>query len=146
MITDEIMALAWKFALHIEKHGRMDCDADENELRTALEGLLAAPASLPGVERPGTTMEQSSAIRSNLEYIQSSNLRRELYEAKAALTLAEGRLKWLHSSASHSVDGYEWGIFQVQWNLDGSPKVVQQTLSDFSDLDAAMETSQGESR
>ena len=52
-------------------------------------------------------------------------------------TVASSRLAWLHSPASLNVNGYEWGIFRVKWD-GGKPAQVMQTLSDFSDLDAAM--------
>lgn len=50
------------------------------------------------------------------------------------------RLHWLHDCSTGTLDaeGYEWGIFRVKWE-NGKAVDVQQTLSDFSDLDAEME-------
>lgn len=61
------------------------------------------------------------------------------HDAAAEGAKAVARLKWLHSPGSSSVDGWEWGVFRVRWLNDGRGNVaeVQQTLSDFSDLDAA---------
>lgn len=49
----------------------------------------------------------------------------------------EGRLDWLHSTASNNVDGYEWGVFRIKWS-DGKAVEILQTFSNFSDLDEAM--------
>lgn len=57
------------------------------------------------------------------------------YDARRALA----RLAWLHSSGSHNVGGYEWGIYRVKW-VNGRAAEVWQTDADFSDLDAAMGT------
>lgn len=63
----------------------------------------------------------------------------------AALAVEEDRkagvrLHWLHNNADYlDAEGYEWGIYRVRWNrLTGVVESVQQTLSDFSDLDAAL--------
>jgi hypothetical protein len=58
--------------------------------------------------------------------------------------VARRRLEWLHSSGSYDVDGWEWGIFRVRWLNNGAGNVaeVQQTLANFSDLDAAITSSQ----
>jgi hypothetical protein len=66
-------------------------------------------------------------------------------EAAAALAQRDDdardsrRLHWLHSQASCVLDaeGYEWGIWRVKWE-HGQAVSVRATLSDFSDLDAAM--------
>jgi hypothetical protein len=54
--------------------------------------------------------------------------------------LAVKRLEWLHDCSTGTTDpeGYEWGIYRVKW-VNGRAVDVQQTLSDFSDLDAEME-------
>lgn len=57
--------------------------------------------------------------------------------------LAMKRLYWLHDCSAGTTDseGYEWGIYRVKWE-NGRAVDVQQTLSDFSDLDAEMEREQ----
>lgn len=52
-----------------------------------------------------------------------------------------GRLKWLHTGSEKDKDGCEWGVFRVKWNAQGQPIEVWHTLSDYSDLDAAMQPS-----
>ncbi len=48
------------------------------------------------------------------------------------------RLAWLHTGGDRDAEGYEWGIYRVKWSQHGQPVDVRATLSDFSDLDAAM--------
>lgn len=63
-------------------------------------------------------------------------------EATAPAILARRRMEWLHSRDAMHVDGYEWGIFRVRWE-NGRAVEVLQTLSDCSDLDAAMQSTDG---
>lgn len=51
------------------------------------------------------------------------------------------RLQWLHSPASGSVDGWEWGIFKVKWGKHEGEHQIRHTFADFSDLDEAMASS-----
>ena len=55
----------------------------------------------------------------------------------------EQRLKWLHDSGPNDAEGFEWGVFRVKWK-NGRAVQVWQTLSDLSDLDAAMREPQNE--
>lgn len=48
------------------------------------------------------------------------------------------RLNWLHEGDMKDKGGYEWGVFRVKWE-NGKAVDVLQTLSDFSDLDKAIE-------
>lgn len=88
------------------------------QVRAALEGAtVGQPVALP----PGLAQAMEDAA---------------LAAARPAI-LARRRLEWLHSPASHRVDGYEWGVFRVKWE-GGKAVEVWQTNADFSDLDAAM--------
>jgi hypothetical protein len=60
------------------------------------------------------------------------------------LSKEKARLHWLHSPASHNVDGYEWGIYRVKYDEHGQMVECLQTFSDFSDLDAAMSATPAE--
>lgn len=55
--------------------------------------------------------------------------------------VADERLQWLHSPASGSVDGWEWGIFKVKWGRREGEHQIRHTFADFSDLDEAMAAS-----
>lgn len=65
------------------------------------------------------------------------NLRREVEHLEAY----KARLTWLHSGSEKDADGCEWGVYRVKWNAQGQVAEAWHTLSDFSDLDAAMAAS-----
>lgn len=48
------------------------------------------------------------------------------------------RMEWLHRGNDKDAEGYEWGVFRVKWNASGQPESVLHTLTDLTDLDAAM--------
>lgn len=48
------------------------------------------------------------------------------------------RMEWLHRGNDKDAEGFEWGVFRVKWDAQGQPVSVLHTLTDLTDLDAAM--------
>jgi hypothetical protein len=77
---DELMAMIWAFALTVERNGRMDVDAEEDSLRSALEAALK-----PGGVK--LTHEQWLAVREGHLNVASS----EYFDARPQLDSAGNR-------------------------------------------------------
>ena len=106
----------------IEAHRRADSLLTAHELGVLEAALASAPHPPSNTLGDALTGPGSTSLRSSDPY--------------RGVPPAE-RLRWLHSPASHNVNGYEWGIFRVKW-VNGQAAEVWQTNADFSDLDAAM--------
>lgn len=113
--------------------------AKDAELARLTREKTALSADMDGLDkRAGELVLRLANAKAEAAEVFESALR----EAEAARGEAEKfkrRLEWLHApGGDHDAYNREWGVFIVTWSGDGQVVAVEQTLSDFSDLDAEM--------
>lgn len=116
---------------------RHDATGDIHE-ETALEFIEVADlldAALPAPPAPASEQPSPNWMLNAIMQPSPDN------EQAKVLYLFKQRLEWLHAPGDVDAEGYEWGVFRVKWEY-GRPVDVQQTLQDFSDLDAEMKKGQ----
>lgn len=102
----------------------------EAELRTAQDTVLELTGKKDRAEAELAEAKKWSDAKTKL----GDDLLCEVRELRAY----RERMEWLHRGNDKDAEGFEWGVFRVKWDAQGQPVSVLHTLTDLTDLDAAM--------